>query len=114
MSNVTFSISLSLAEATGPIEYTFTNDYMFRAILQKNIGVLKALICSMLHISPDQVKSLEITNPIILGQYIDNKEFILDINITLNNHTHINLEMQVINEHNWPDRSFSLLPLPKL
>ena len=31
MSNVTFSISQSLAEATGPIEYTFTNDYMFRA-----------------------------------------------------------------------------------
>ena len=31
MSNVTFSSSLSLAETTGPIEYTFTNDYMFRA-----------------------------------------------------------------------------------
>ena len=49
------NISPNLAKATGTIAYGFTNDYMFRAILQKNSGVLKALICSMLHISPDQV-----------------------------------------------------------
>ena len=71
-----FSFSQSLAEATGPIDYTFTNDYMFRAILQENTEVLKALICSMLHISPEQVKSVEITNPIVLGQHIDNKEYV--------------------------------------
>ena len=29
--------SNELANATGPIDYGFTNDYMFRAILQKNI-----------------------------------------------------------------------------
>lgn len=34
----------SFEEATGTIEYGFTNDYMFRAILQKNKKVLKALI----------------------------------------------------------------------
>jgi hypothetical protein len=28
--------SKELAKATGPIDYGFTNDYMFRAILQKN------------------------------------------------------------------------------
>ena len=103
------TISRSLAKATGAIPYGFTNDYMFRAILQKNIGVLKALICSMLHISPDQVKSLVITNPIILGQYIDSKEFILDIKVTLNDNTHIDLEMQVKNESNGEDRSLSYL-----
>lgn len=37
------------------------------------------------------------------------KEFILDINIILNNDTHINLEMQVANEHNWTNRSLSYL-----
>lgn len=31
--------------ATGKLEYTLTNDYMFRAVLQKNQKVLKALIC---------------------------------------------------------------------
>ena len=109
MSNVTFSISQSLAEATGPIEYTFTNDYMFRAILQENTEVLKALICSMLHISPEQVKSVEITNPIVLGQHIDSKEYVLDITVLMNDDTHIDLEMQVQNENNWQYRSLSYL-----
>ena len=89
MQQSTFSFSQALAEATGPIDYTFTNDYMFRAILQKNAEVLKALICSMLHIPPEQVKRVEITNPIVLGQHIDSKEFILDITILMNDDTHI-------------------------
>ena len=109
MSNATFSISQSLAEATGPIDYTFTNDYMFRAILQENTEVLKALICSMLHISLEQVKSVEITNPIVLGQHIDSKEYVLDITVLMNDDTHIDLEMQVQNENNWQYRSLSYL-----
>ena len=109
MQQSTFSFSQALAEATGPIDYTFTNDYMFRAILQKNAEVLKALICSMLHIPPEQVKRVEITNPIVLGQHIDSKEFILDITILMNDDTHIDLEMQVQNENNWQYRSLSYL-----
>ena len=99
----------SYLNATGEITYRFTNDYMFRAILQKNGTVLKALICSLLHLRPDSVTSITITNPIELGKTIDNKEFILDINVMLNNHTQINLEMQVANELNWTDRSLSYL-----
>ena len=33
----------------------------------------------------------------------------LDIRVVLNQNTLINLEMQVINEHNWPERSLSYL-----
>ena len=33
----------------------------------------------------------------------------LDINVLLNNSSIINLEMQVVNEHNWQDRSLSYL-----
>lgn len=43
----------------------------------------------------------KITNPIIPGQSIEDKEFRLDINVLLNNHTIINPEMQVVNELNW-------------
>ena len=32
---------------------------------------------------------------------------VLDIRVDLNQNTLINLEMQVINEHNWPERSLS-------
>jgi predicted transposase/invertase (TIGR01784 family) len=52
---------------------------------------------------------VEITNPINLSGDITGKEFILDINVMLNDNTRINLEMQVANEYNWPERSLSYL-----
>ena len=42
--------------ATGPMRYRLTNDYLFKQLLQRNQHVLKALICSLLHFSPDQVE----------------------------------------------------------
>lgn len=95
--------------ATGPLNIPVTNDYLFRALLQRNNYVLKGLICSLLHLPYEEVKSVDINNPIILGESINDKSFFLDISITLNDHTLINLEMQVINEHNWPERSLSYL-----
>ena len=99
----------SFMEATGVIQYNMTNDYMFRYILQKNKKVLKGLICSLLHLQPKQIRNVEITNPIDLSEDIDGKDFILDINVLLNDNTQINLEMQVENKHNWPDRSLAYL-----
>lgn len=103
------SVSCSFENASGPIDYGFTNDYMFRIVLQQNNRVLKGLICSLLHLKPDDILSVEITNPILLGDKFDAKEFILDIDVTLNNAVLINLEMQVTNEHNWSERSLSYL-----
>ena len=100
---------ISFKEATGVIQYNMTNDYMFRYILQKNQKVLKGLICSLLHLKPEQIKKVEIKNPINLNENIKDKEFILDVEILLNNDTQINLEMQVENKHSWPDRSLSYL-----
>ena len=98
-----------LSDATGPVTIRMTNDYLFRALLQRNNKVLKGLICSLLHLAPEQIISVVITNPIELGSSIDTKDFLLDIKCLLNNNTIINLEMQVINEHNWPERSLSYL-----
>ena len=99
----------SFMEATGVIEFNMTNNYMFRYVLQKNEKVLRGLTCSLLHLKPEQIKSIEITNPINLSGDITGKEFILDINVMLNDDTLINLEMQVANEHNWPERSLMYL-----
>lgn len=108
--SVTFpTISTSFRCAAGPIEFGFTNDYMFRVVMQRNIPVLKGLICSLLRLQPTDVTSVVITNPILEGDSYENKEFILDIEIILNNNTLLNLEMQVVNEHNWPERSLSYL-----
>ena len=95
--------------ASGPIAYNMTNDYMFRAILQKNEFVLRGLIGALLHLDQADIKSVEITNPIILGEQIENKQFVLDINITLNNNICLNLELQVINRTNWQYRSLIYL-----
>ncbi len=95
----------SLQEAHGTIPYGMTNDYMFRAVLQANNKVLRGLICSLLHLPESEIKSVQITNPIILGEAVQSKEFRLDINIVLNDRTLINLEMQVANKLNWKNRS---------
>ena len=91
--------------ASGSIPYGMTNDYMFRAVLQSNNKVLRGLVCALLHLSEDKIKSVKITNPIILGESVEDKEFRLDINLLLNDRTKVNLEMQVANRLNWGKRS---------
>ena len=68
----------SYETASGPIPYNMTNDYMFRAILQKNEFVLRGLIGALLHLDQREIVSVEITNPIMPGEQIDNKAFVLD------------------------------------
>lgn len=93
---------------SGNLCYNMTNDYMFRAVLQKNTKVLKGLIGALLHLDPESIE-VEITNPIILGKSFENKDMILDINVIINGQTRLNLEMQVVNYHNWKERSLSYL-----
>ncbi len=96
-------------KATGRIPYNMTNDYMFRAVFQSSNKALRGLICSLLHLADSEVTSVEITNPILLGDSIDDKEFRLDIHLLLNDRTRINLEMQIANRLNWPNRSVMYL-----
>ncbi len=95
--------------ATGRIPYTMLNDYMFRAILQKNERVLRGLIGSLLNLRQEEIENVVIRNPIRLGEQIDSKTFIMDIYVQLNGDVNIDLEMQVLNEENWTDRSLSYL-----
>lgn len=95
--------------ASGPVAIRMNNDYLFRALLQRNNNVLKGLICSLLHLSSAQIQSVTIMNPIELGDSINSKNFFLDIKVLLNDSAIINLEMQVINEYNWVERSLSYL-----
>lgn len=94
---------------TGSLPFPMTNDYSFRALCQKDSVALKSLICSILHWEREQIVSTEVTNPIMLGKAIDDKEFVLDVHILMNNNITLNLEMQVLNEGNWPQRSLLYL-----
>ncbi|MDO5573416.1 MAG: Rpn family recombination-promoting nuclease/putative transposase [bacterium] len=96
-------------KAVGEIPYSLTNDYMFRAVLQENEEVLRGLICSLLNITNDDIKTIDITNPIVLGETIDNKSVILDLAILFNNDQRMNIEMQVVSQDDWPERSLYYL-----
>lgn len=102
-------LSKTMNAFTGNLPYKLTNDYVFRAILQESNQVLKGLISALLHLSPENITSVIITNPIELGRAIDSKTFIIDVHILLNDDTLIHLEMQVLNKGYWTDRSLSYL-----
>lgn len=104
---ITFTTPLQ--NATGRMQYTLTNDYMFRALLQSSKGTLKGIVCAAAGLNPQQIKSVKIMNPIELGKSIEAKDFILDVRVLLNDDTVINLEMQVFNLGNWPERSLGYL-----
>lgn len=99
----------TLQNATGKIDYPLTNDYMFRAVLQKNTRVLKGLSAALLHLRAEDILSADILNSIELGESLNARTFVLDVKVLLNNSIVINLEMQVINQAFWKDRSLSYL-----
>ncbi len=87
------------------IHIRMTNDLPFKHLLQDDPDTLKSLICSLLHMERDQIVSAEVTNPILTGDVIDDKTVVLDVNVIMNDSTNIDLEMQVINYLDWPERS---------
>ena len=101
--------SADCKHATGEINIRLVNDFLFRALLQRNNRVLKGLIASLLHMQMDEIQSVTIENEIVLGEHIPDKSFILDIRVLMNDSSLINLEMQVINQQNWVERSMSYL-----
>jgi predicted transposase/invertase (TIGR01784 family) len=94
---------------TGPLPFRMTSDYLFKFLLQSDLDVLKALVCAYLDLAPDEVANIRVTNTISLADEPQKKEMILDIKAEMNDDTIINLEMQVINNHDWPERSISYL-----
>ena len=99
----------SYKNAIGSISYNMTNDYMFRFVLQKNAHVLKGLVCSILHLSPNKISSITITNPISLGDDLDDNTISLNICIVLHNNMLITLEMQMANQLHWNEHSLHYL-----
>ncbi len=98
-----------LSTATGKVRYKLTNDYLFRAVLQKSQKALRGLVGALLSLQQEDIEAVEITNPIILGEQIDEKTLILDIKILLNNKTVLNIEMQITDNQDWEERSLVYL-----
>ena len=109
INNASPQTSSDWKQATGELNIKLVNDYLFRALLQKNNRVLKGLIASLLHMKMEDIQSVIIKNEIILGKHIPDKAFILDIRVLMNDNSIINLEMQVVDQCNWVERSMSYL-----
>ena len=94
---------------TGELPVKMTNDYLFRALLQSDNETLKEILAAVLHIDVRDIRSARIINEFLLGEQIDEKEFVLDVSVFLNDKENIDLEMQVVREIFWQDRSLSYI-----
>ena len=94
---------------TEKLAYTLKNNYLFLALMNSHPYTLKMLVCSLLALEPDEITSITIRNPIKVGEAVTDKTFILDLDLMLNNDTYLNIELQVVNYNNWPERSLGYL-----
>lgn len=94
---------------TGKLEYGLTNDFMFKAVLQRNESALKGLLCALLDMEPESVTTVRILNPIESGREINDKLMVLDLKLEMNDNCIMDIEMQIIDEGNWPLRSLTYL-----
>lgn len=99
----------TLLQSTGALRFTLTNDYLFHIVFQENMEILSGFLCCLLDLNPKQIVNIVLENPINPHDHIDDKEIVLDLIITLNNQQKINIEMQVINGSDWPERSLTYL-----
>lgn len=91
--------------AFGDLFVPMTNDFLFKMLMQENNQVLKEFVQDLLFWDDNSIENISITNPIHLGDTVTQKSIILDIEAVLNDSSIVNLEMQVINEHDWTERS---------
>lgn len=93
----------------GKLRYPLTNDFMFKAVLQRNQTALKGLLCALLHMRMEEIVVVRIQNPIEIGGMIDEKKMMLDLKLELNDSRILDIEMQVVDEGNWSERSLAYL-----
>ncbi len=91
------------------MRYPLTNDFMFKAVLQRNQTALKGLLCALLHMRMEEIVVVRIQNPIEIGGMIDEKKMMLDLKLELNDSRILDIEMQVVDEGNWSERSLAYL-----
>ncbi len=101
--------TLAFYEMKGELKYRMCNDLLFHIVMQESETALKSLVSACLHIPLEEIHSIEVLNAIVPGSRVSEKTFILDVLLTLNRERTLNIELQVLNEYNWTDRSLIYL-----
>ena len=86
------------------LKYTLTNDILFRLLFTKYPDLLKRLTAALLGIAYESIEQFLITNQDIPPEEMGKKFCRLDINMIVDG-KHVNLEVQVESEGNYPDRN---------
>jgi predicted transposase/invertase (TIGR01784 family) len=86
------------------LKYRFTYDTLIKLLFVKYPDLLKRLVAAILGIAVDSMTEFIITNPDIPPEAIGDKFCKLDINMVVNDQR-TNLEVQVDNEGDYPERS---------
>ena len=86
------------------LEYKFTNDILFKSLFTKYTKLLERLVSELLSIPYESIKDFRITNPEIQADEPGKKFCKLDINMAIDGRI-VDLEVQVSNEGNYPERS---------
>ncbi len=85
------------------LKYTFKSDILFKMVFVKYPKLLKELVAVILGISVESITEFVIDNTEITPESIEKKFCRLDINMRVN-HQRVDIEMQVANEGNYPER----------
>lgn len=94
---------------TGKLEYRLTNDFMFKAVLQENETALRGLLCALLGMEAERIRTVRVMNPIEIGKKIEDKLMMLDLKLEMNDNCIMDIEMQILDKGNWPVRSLAYL-----
>ena len=86
------------------LEYTFTNDTLFKMLFVRHPDLLKRLVAVLLAIDIDSIGQFAIVNPEMPPEMLGEKFCRLDINMTVNGQR-VDLEIQVADEGDYPERS---------
>ena len=86
------------------LKYTLKTDTLFKLLFTKYPDLLKRLVAALLSIQYKSIEQFDITNPDISPEELGKKFCRLDINMIVNGQK-VDLEVQVSNEGNYPERS---------
>ncbi len=85
------------------LQYTFKTDTLFKMLFVQNQDLLRKLVAVLLRIPLESIQEFAVRNPDIAPEMLGEKFCRLDINMIVNGQR-IDLEVQVANEGDYPER----------
>ena len=87
------------------IKYFMSNDVAFKAFFRKNPKMLKKVISMSLRIKESEIKDITYLNNELSKDNSEDKLGIVDLLVEINNKKKINIEIQNVEKHNFPERA---------